>query len=367
MDDWLECTLGDFITLRRGYDLPKQNRCEGIYPVLSSSGVSGFHNEYMVQSDGVVTGRYGTIGEVFYCIGPHWPLNTTLYVDDFRGNSKKFVYYFMKTLNWKSFSIASAVPGINRNHVHRLPVRVPPLSTQHTIAAILSALDDKIDNNNRINRHLEQIAQGIFKSWFLDVSPQMVRLGSVCQCILGGTPSRSRVDFWDGNIPWINSGKVNEYRIINPSEWITDLGLINSATKLLPKKTTVIAITGATLGQVSLLEIDSCANQSVVGVVPNEEFPYTFIYPFVKDNIEKLLIHKTGGAQQHINKQNIENIDFPRYPQKTIDDYDIVVRPVLDLIALNCFVSEKLSYIRDTLLPRLLSGELSVSDLPDIS
>ena len=159
MEKWKRCTLGEVITLKRGYDLPKQKRQVGSYPIYSSSGVSGHHSEYMVSSDGVVTGRYGTIGEVFYCEGPHWPLNTTLYVEDFHDNDKRFIYYFMKTLDWKGYSIASAVPGINRNHVHLIPVRIPPIKTQRAIADTLRVLDDKIALNTKLNHHLEEMAQ----------------------------------------------------------------------------------------------------------------------------------------------------------------------------------------------------------------
>ena len=154
LDNWRKCVLGDFISLKRGYDLPRHKRKDGEYPIYSSSGISGKHAEYMISSDGVVTGRYGTIGEVFYCNGPHWPLNTTLYVDDFKGNDKKFVYYFLKTVDWNAFSIASAVPGINRNHVHMASICVPPITEQCAIASILSSIDEKIQNNTAINHHL---------------------------------------------------------------------------------------------------------------------------------------------------------------------------------------------------------------------
>ena len=149
------------------------------------------------------------------------------------------------------------------------------------------------------NDNLEQQAQALFKSWFVDFEPfkngefeetelgmipkgwRVESLGNVCKCLLGGTPSRNKEDYWNGDIAWINSGEVNEFRITKPSEYITEEGLKNSATKLLPRKTTVLAITGATLGQVSLLEIDTCANQSVIGVLENEILPYEYIYPLI--------------------------------------------------------------------------------------
>lgn len=220
--------------------------------------------------------------------------------------------------------------------------------------------------------NLEQQAQAIFKSWFIDFEPfggelpnswMKEKLGNVCNCVLGGTPSRVKPEYWNGTIPWINSGEVNNFRIIKPSETITELGLTKSATKLLPLKTTVIAITGATLGQVSLLEIDACANQSVVGIIPNDDYPYEYIYPLIKQRINELTSHQTGGAQQHINKQNVESLDILVPTAADLDKYCNTVHNLYEMIANNCFENEYLTSLRDTLLPKLMSGELDVSDI----
>jgi type I restriction enzyme S subunit len=123
--------------------------------IFSSSGVTGTHKESMVNAPGVITGRYGTIGEViFFRKNLFWPLNTTLYVENFHGNDERFIYYFLKSLKWEKFTSASAVPGINRNTVHKEIVEIPDLESQRKIAAVLSAFDDKIDINQRINDNL---------------------------------------------------------------------------------------------------------------------------------------------------------------------------------------------------------------------
>lgn len=213
------------------------------------------------------------------------------------------------------------------------------------------------------NQNLEQQIQAIFSHLINEPASFYSKLGDVCKCVLGGTPDRSKPEYWNGDIPWINSGKVNDFRITTPSELITEDGLKRSATKLLPSKTTVLAITGATLGQVSLLEISACANQSVIGVIGNERTPYTFIYPFIKAQIGELMAHQTGGAQQHINKQNVEDLPIPIYAQDKMAEYDTVARPLFDAISCNCFESLRLAALRDTLLPKLMSGEIDVSEV----
>ena len=266
----------------------------------------------------------------------------------------------------------SAYPSIKALDIENLEIILPKLEIQNKIVNILSTIDEKIKNNIEINNNLEQQAQAIFKSWFVDFEPfggvipndwKQTKLGDSCNCVLGGTPSRNKSEYWNGSIPWINSGEVNKFRIIKPSETITNLGLEKSATKLLPAKTTVLAITGATLGQVSLLEIDACANQSVVGIIPNDNLPYEYIYPLIKQNIAKLVSHQTGGAQQHINKQNVENLDIVIPPYTHLVKYQNTVCGIYEMIANNCFEIDRLASVRDILLPKLMSGELDVYNI----
>ena len=285
----------------------------------------------------------------------------------------KYLKYYLQSKEGQSKlsqrESGTTVIGIKQAELRKVLIPLPPLDIQKKIAGVLGALDDKIELNNKINNNLEQQAQALFKSWFVDKEYEVERettLGVVCKCELGGTPSRIKSEYWGGNIAWINSGEVNNFRITKASEYITEIGLKHSATKLLPRKTTVLAITGATLGQISLLEIDSCTNQSVVGVLENETLPYEFIYPYICYNIKELLSHQTGGAQQHINKQNVEQLTLSLPKSTLIKDYKNIVAPIFELIAKNCFESERLAAIRDALLPKLMSGEIDVSNV-DIS
>ena len=151
---WATLSLGDVITLQRGFDLPSRNRRPGKVPIVSSSGVSDHHSEVAVKGPGVVTGRYGTIGQVFLIKEDYWPLNTTLWVKDFHGNDPHFVSYLLQTVDFQSCSDKSSVPGVNRNDLHRIPVLLPSLAEQKAIATVLGALDDKIAVNRKLNHHL---------------------------------------------------------------------------------------------------------------------------------------------------------------------------------------------------------------------
>lgn len=270
---------------------------------------------------------------------------------------------------------------VQRDVVENLEIYVPPLETQKKIGKVLSFFDKKISLNKKINKNLDELCHSLFKYYFIDFIPfcdddfidsdigeipkewSITTVGNILDCKLGGTPSRSNESYWGGSIAWINSGKVNDFRIIEPSEYITEKGLKKSATKLLPAKTTVIAITGATLGQISLLEIDSCANQSVIGIIPNINYPYEFVYPLISSILIDLLKHQTGGAQQHINKNNVESFKIICPPAEIISEYKTIVSPIYSKISDNCFEIEKLQKLRDTLLPKLMSGEIDVSKI----
>ncbi len=242
--------------------------------------------------------------------------------------------------------------------------------------------------NQNQNKTLEAIGQALFKHWFIDFEfpneegkpykssgGEMVEselgeiskgwkistIGGEFKTILGGTPSTEHKEYWcDGTIPWINSGKVNEFRIIEPSTYITKEALESSATKLMPAKTTVIAITGATLGQVSRLEIESCGNQSVVGVIESEKIFSGYVYFLIKFNIDKLISHQTGGAQQHINKNNINDLPIIIPDEKILNRFKQIIVPIFTKISNNCFSNKDSSEIRDNLLPKLMSGKIRV-------
>lgn len=164
---WVDCDLGDIVTLKRGYDLPKSVRNDGSIPVVSSAGITGFHDASKAKSPGVVTGRYGTLGEVYFLEEPFWPLNTALYAVDFHGNKPRFVAYLLKSKLGNYRSEKAAVPGVDRNVLHKLSSQCPDLQTQERIVAILSPYDNLIAVNIRRIALLEKAARLLYREWFM--------------------------------------------------------------------------------------------------------------------------------------------------------------------------------------------------------
>jgi restriction endonuclease S subunit len=231
---------------------------------------------------------------------------------------------------------------------------VPSIEMQREIVKAYRAITERIELKRRINDNLEDSIFYVFNKFFPNIIAEgKTRIKDVTDCVLGGTPSRDEPDYWGGDIAWINSGKVNDFRITSESEFITSVGLKKSATKMLPIHTVVLAITGATLGQESITLIECCANQSVVGILETPTFPYQFIHPLIKVSMKELLRNQGGGAQPHINKDDVGNVSFNLPDKETIENYLNSVNPLFIAIERNCHEIDALIELESVLVAKL--------------
>ena len=167
MSEWGIVQLGDMLEFQRGFDITQDKQEPGDVPIVSSSGITSYHNQAKVKGPGVVIGRKGTLGQVCYIKMDYWPHDTTLWVIDFKGNDPIYLYHFLKLLHFENFDAGASNPTLNRNHIHKLEVKRPPLPVQRKIAAILSAYDDLIENNSRRIALLEHMAEEVYREWFV--------------------------------------------------------------------------------------------------------------------------------------------------------------------------------------------------------
>lgn len=156
-ESWRPAQFIDLAELHRGYDLPVAQRRTGTIPVIGSNGIVGFHNEGKSTGPGVITGRSGTIGRSFYIDDAYWPLNTGLFVSDFKGNRPLFVHYFFEHFNFDQYSAGVSVPTLNRNLIHEVPIRIPDDDVQGEIAAVLQTVDRKISVHERKRAALQEL------------------------------------------------------------------------------------------------------------------------------------------------------------------------------------------------------------------
>ncbi|MGO2611031.1 restriction endonuclease subunit S [Glutamicibacter ardleyensis] len=361
MNEWPIKSFGDVVDLQRGHDLPAQERNAGRVPIIGSFGITGTHNEAKYSGPGVAIGRSGAaIGTATYVDEPYWPLNTCLFVSDFKGNDPRWVYRLLDQLDFTQFNSGSAQPSLNRNFLRDIPVSTPTLKEQQAIAEVLSALDDKIAANTKLARKAFNNAVVVHESTLAHES-QSVPLSTIATTVLGGTPSKTNDEYWaNGTVPWINSGKANEDRIIEPSAMITEKALTKSAAKLMPVGATVLAITGATLGQVARLELEAAGNQSLIGVWSGQTNHNSWLHFAIRREIPQLLKKATGAAQQHVNKQDVDSLLIPTPPDGLVRRAGKDLTVLLESASAADRESVLLRKTRDALLPQLMSGKLRV-------
>ena len=277
-------------------------------------------------------------------------------------NRSLWMYYWLQSPEAKEY-INSRVSGSTQGYLtlgnlREFPIRVPSrIEEQKKITDILSAIDDKIEVNRRINDNLEQQAQALFKSWFVDFDT--IKLGDVVTTTSGGTPSRKYPEYYDGNYGWVKSKELNGSFIIDTEEKITEQAISKSAAKMLPEKSVLIAMYGATVGQYALLSSPMSCNQAVCALLPNENYPYTYLFMFAKNKKEELINKAVGSAQQNISQVLIKDLDISNDILK-IKQFHTIVNPFFETIEKNQQEITRLTTLRDTLLPKLMSGDIAI-------
>ena len=396
MSLWIETTIGEQATLQRGIDITKMEQRSGNVPVISSGGISSYHDTVAVKGPGVVLGRKGVVGSVFYVEKDYWPHDTSLWVKDFHGNHPRFVYYFFKSVapQIARLDVGSANPTLNRNHVHPMPIIWPPFAEQKAIAAVLGALDDKIELNRRMNATLETMARALFKSWFVDFDSVRAKLDGRPPGLDPATAALFPEHFEhgeDGMLPtgWrhaaidevcaINAwtlGKNDDLKTIEYVE-ISEVSrgnIANIATytrgeepsrarRRLRHGDSVLSTVRPDRGSY-FLALNPPGNRVAstgFAVLTPTKAPWSFIHaaltqPEVSDHLGQMA---DGGAYPAVRPEIIGamKVALPDEP-KILEAFHSTCAPLFEQAESNRTQSRTLAALRDTLLPKLLSGEL---------
>ena len=396
--EWRSGKLGDFIELKRGYDLPQAKRSEGSVPLVSSSGVSDLHAEAMVKGPGVVTGRYGTIGQVFYVEEDFWPLNTTLYVRDFKGNDPKFISYFLKTVDFFAYSDKAAVPGVNRNHLHEALADIPPLPEQKLIAKFLGGLDDRIALLRETNATLEAIAQALFKSWFVDFDPVRAKMegrtpegmdeataalfpdsfeeselglvpkgwrvstvGEEVDTVGGATPDTKDPSYWEpAEHAWTTpkdlSG-ISSPVLLDTERKVSTKGIGKISSGLLPAGTLLMS-SRAPIGYLAIANMPVAINQGYIAMPPGSKLPPLYMLFWCQQNMDTIKNHANGSTFIEISKKAFRPLPILVSTAGVLEKFVGVAGALFERLVENERQAKILADLRDSLLPRLISGQL---------
>jgi len=411
--NWKSLKLGDLVKLNYGKSLTASKRVAGNIPVYSSAGVTGSHNQALVDSQGIIIGRKGSIGTIYKSKKPFFPIDTVYYI---LPNDEQYdfyyLYYLLSNLGLENLNQDSVVPGLNRNTAYAQEILLPPLRTQKKIALILSNLDDKIELNKEINQTLDSIAQAMFKSWFVDFDPVHAKanansedeydaiakelgisreildlfpsefeeselglipkgwdideIGNTIKSVGGGTPSTKNKDYWDGgDISWSTPKDLSSLSfpvLLDTERKITKQGLKKISSGLLEEGTLLLS-SRAPIGYTAISQIPVAINQGFIAIPPNQKLSNIFLLYWINNSLDVIKNYSGGTTFQEISKKNFRLIKLILPNDNILNAFSKSAQNLFDSIVMNEMENKTLMEIRDMLLPKLLSGEIDVSNL----
>ena len=386
MADWQTVSLGDALTFQRGFDITKDEQRDGPYPVISSSGPKTTHAEFKVRGPGVIIGRKGSLGTVFYSDSDYWPHDTTLWIKDFHGNHPRFAYYFLQTMGFERLDAGASNPSLNRNHIHTIPVRFPPLPVQRRIAGILSAYDELMENSQRRIRLLEAMARTLYREWFVhfrfpghEKHPRVASpLGDIPQGWegrFGGLASIER----DGINPFEFPEEEFEHFSLpafdNGRQPAIELGAtILSGKYCIDDSTVLLSKLNPRIPRI-WLPVPSGQRRAItstefLGLKPQPGVTREFIYAkCCSDEFAGQfgsLAIGTSTSHQRVKPENLLAMPSTVPDRKTIARFSKLVSPMLTVCQRLRSQIQNLRRTRDLLLPRLLSGQVELASSSEL-
>ena len=404
-DTWPILPLGDLTENFDGRRVPvkEPDRRPGPYPYYGASGIVDRVDGYLFDGEYLLVGEDGEnlrtrqTPVAFIATGKFWVNNHAHIV---RGNHRadtRFLSYALSQTDINGYLTGSTMPKLTQGNLNRIPVIAPPLAKQKTIASVLGALDDKIELNRRMNATLEAMARALFQSWFVDFDPVRAKLdrhqpdgldpataalfpatfqdstlgnvpkgwstGSILRqadLLSGGTPKTDVAAYWNGDLPWASAKDVSqcgEAFLVSTERTITKLGVDESSTKIIPELATVVVARGATTGRLTMFAHAMAMNQTCYGLRSKVDAPFA-LYCHARHFIERLVQGGHGSIFDTITTSTFEATDVLLAPKEVLRGFDKRVAPLFKQVQANIHQSRNLAALRDTLLPKLLTGEL---------
>ncbi|MCX5952031.1 MAG: restriction endonuclease subunit S [Cyanobacteria bacterium] len=364
MSNWETLPLGNVLTFQRGFDITKAEQSDGPYWVISSSGPKSTNEQFKVEGPGVIIGRKGSLGTVFYSGANYWPHDTTLWVKDFHGNNPKFAYYFLQTMGLERLDAGSSNPSLNRNHIHTIPVLWPSPPTQRRIAGILSAYDDLIENSQRRIKILEEMARRLYREWFVYIRFPGHEGRRLVQSPLGEIPEGWEVGRLDEvlvlqrgfDLP--KSDRVDGSVPIYVATGVT--GFYDTA-KVGPPG--VVTGRSGSIGEVLYVQEGFWPLNTALWV---KDFPRSEpLYAYYLLSSLDLMPYNSGAAVPTLNRNDIHGIQVLIPSQDLQQHFQYVAGSLLSQVRAHSLQINNLHRARDLLLPRLLSGQIDVEALSE--
>lgn len=365
MGEWTETNLQALLKFGNGKSRPKT---PGNVPVYGGNGILDHADMANYDGETIVIGRVGAYcGATYFEDRPIWVSDNALSAKVKGENEIKFLFYHLKNLRLNQFAEGSSHPLVTHTLLNAIETTVPTNpKEQKAIAEVLSSLDDKIDLLQRQNKTLESLAETLFRHWLIDSAQdnwQRQGLLDVIEIVGGGTPKTSNVSYWDGDVPWLSGGDIasaHKSFAATSAKTISMEGLKNSPAKLLPKFATIISARG-TVGKYCMLARPMAFSQSNYGVLPRIKNTFCFSYLLINYIVDELQSAAYGSVFDTITTTTFSDVKLKIPDCETINRFELQVAPIFQK-KIKCVEQVALlQKFRDTLLPKLMSGDVRVS------
>lgn len=370
--------LKELLTIKNGKD--HKQLPEGDYPVYGSGGYMRSVNSFLYDRKSILLPRKGTLSNIQYVSGtPFWTVDTIYYtVLNVKLYDPYYLYLYLNSLDLSGYDSGASIPSMTSKTYYSLNIELPEKKIQTKIANVIRAYDNLIENNNKRIRLLEQMAENLYKEWFVrfrfpgyedtefeDGMPRgwvREKIGLHYNTCSGGTPSRTHEEYYtEGTIPWVKTGEIKDGIIIHTDECITEAGIKGSSAKLLPRGAVVMAMYGVNIGMLAYLDSEMTCNQACcVFNDKNEINSRHYLFHYLYSIRDYLLLIGFGAAQQNLSQDLIKKVKIVIPPAELIKEFDKQKEPLYQTIRALMMQNDKLIKQRDALLPRLMSGKLEV-------
>ncbi len=357
--EWKEDVLGNVLEVKYGKDHKKL--ADGQYPVYGSGGLMRYVDSKLYDGPSILIPRKGTLNNIMFVESPFWTVDTMFWsIINTDKVDPKFLFYSICKRDFASMNVGSAVPSMTVNILNDIQISYPKnIEDQRRIASILSSLDRKIELNNKINADLEEMAQAIFKNWFVDFEP--FKDGKFVDSELGMIPEGWKIGCL-GDIAEITSGKRPPKKSKDKTKELF-IPLIGASD--------IMGFTSDVLYERPILVIGRVGTHGVVQRFQEKCWPsdntlviessyYNYVYQLLK-GIDYSAINR-GSTQPLITQTDVKNTDVIIAPENVLKEYESITSTLFSKHRANIKENSRLSTLRDTLLPRLMSGELEVPE-----
>lgn len=364
--------LNEFATIKYGKNQKKVLSADGTIPIYGTGGFMAYATEALYSKPSVLIGRKGTIDKVRYIDHPFWTVDTLFYTiineDIVRA---KYFYYLMTRVDLLKLNEGTTIPSLRTETLNRLEFEIPSLEYQDKVISALSPIEQKILNNEKINKNLAEQAETLFKSWFLDHDPWdgntpdywlQGKLGDFTEIKRGGSPRPIQNYLSDSGLRWLKISDVSALQspfVIEIKDHIIEDGLKKT---VLLKAGSLVLSNSATPGIPKILDVDSCIHDGWL-YFPVSKYSKEFLYLFFKYIRPKLINMSNGSVFNNLKTDILKNYPITLPDKDTLCQFDTLVKPIFNQMQNLTRQTAKLTQIRDSLLPNLLCGKIDISKI----